>query len=277
MAQATAPTITAVIITKNEASMIANCIESLRWCNEILVIDNESEDLTAELARDLGARVITAKESSFAALRTRALKHTKTDWIFYVDADERVTPSLSQEILVRIETTADTSFKMKRQNVMFGQPISYTGWQQDWVERIFKREALIEWFGEIHESPRTKGSSSRLKTALIHLTHRSTVDGLRKSAVWTGIEARLLWEAKTPPVTALTLLRKTSMEFWRRLIIHQGYRDGMVGWIESFIQAFNRLLVYVQLWELQQQPPLSEQYERLEQQLAEQWRHSQPK
>ena len=105
--------ITAVIIAKNEESMIANCIDSLRWCSEILVIDNGSDDTTPHVAESLGARVVSYKTGSFAALRERAQKYVKTDWLFYIDADERVSPMLAKEISVHLETHTAQALRMK--------------------------------------------------------------------------------------------------------------------------------------------------------------------
>lgn len=268
----TTPSITAVIIARDEADMIANCIETVRWCDDIIVIDNGSIDATPELARELGARVIEHQTDSFANLRSRALKYVKTDWLFYVDADERVTPSLSSEVLVQIETTPAHALKTLRHNYMYGQKMEHGGWQHDWVTRIFRRSRLKGWFGQIHESPDFDGEAISLHHPLIHLTHRNTVDGLLKSASWTPIEAELLASNLTQAITARTLLRKALMEIFRRLVVKKGYRDGMVGWIEALIQGMNRLLVYIQVWEQQQSPSLSEKYQTLEQEIAGAWR-----
>lgn len=179
------PTITAVIIAKNEEQMIDVCIETLRWCDEILVIDNGSTDATAKKAEALGARVISFSSHSFARVREEALKHTETDWILYIDADERVTPILAKEIAVQIETGAAVAISMKRKNYFLGHPFSYGGWQHDVVTRAFKASALSGWKGEIHESPVWSGDEVVLQSFLLHFTHRSVVDNLKKSAEWT--------------------------------------------------------------------------------------------
>lgn len=264
--------ITAVIIAKNEEKMIANCIESLRWCSEILVIDNGSDDATPQVAESIGARVISHKTESFADLRERALKHVKTDWLFYIDADERVTPMLAKEVAVHLETNSAQALRFRRENVLYGKTFHHGGWQHDYVTRVFQRKALSGWEGDIHESPVFEGEAITLHSPLIHLTHRSTVESLKKTISWTPMEARLLHEANAEPVTLMTLMRKGGMAVIRGAIFKQGSKDGIEGWIEAVVQGINRVLVYIQLWELQQSPTLPEKYQHKEEEIAQMWK-----
>lgn len=266
------PNITAVIITKNEELMLANCIETLRWCKEILVIDSDSSDQTPEIAERLGAKVVSTHAQSFAERRNVALDHVKTDWLFYIDADERVAPQLAKEILVQIETTAAGALEIHRQNMMYGKFFLNGGWGNEFVQRIFRKQTLAGWKGDIHESPIYEGEIVRLHSSLFHLTHRNTIDGLFKTATWTPLEAKLLFDANIPPVTGVVLLRKTVMEFIRRAFLWSGRKDGIEGYIEAGIQAMNRFLVYVQVWELQQQPSLTEKYHEKEMDFMKMWK-----
>ena len=134
------------------------------------------------------------------------------------------------------------------------------------------RSVLTEWQGQIHESPAVDGQIVNLHAPILHLTHRSTRQNLLKSADWTPIEAQLLFDAGQPPITFGTLMRKGVMEFWRRAWIKKGYRDGMAGMVEAVVQALNRIMVYIQVWELQQQPSLPERYQIHEQKISNQWR-----
>lgn len=264
--------ISALIIAKNEETMIGNCIATLSWCKEVIVIDDGSTDTTRDIAENLGAHVISFKHSSFSRLREEALKRAKSDWVFYVDADERVTPTLAKEIQVMIETSDASAFRVQRENIYFGKRFQAGGWQDDWVERVFKKDALEGWFGEVHESPRYSGTCIDLKTKLIHFTHRDVVSGLFKTASWTPMEAEALFKAGVPKVTFWTLLRKGCMEFFRRALVQKGYRDGMEGLVEALIQGINRMLVYMQVWELQQKPSIPERYAAKESQIAELWK-----
>lgn len=268
--------ITAIIITKNEELMIANCIESLRWCKEIVVIDNGSQDETAKLAEALGARVVGFASHDFSKVRNEGARRSKTDWIFYVDADERVTPELAREILVNIETNTGDVFRVKRENVCYGHRLTKGGWENDWVRRVFRKKTLTGWEGTIHESPIFEGKVVNLGSPLLHLTHRSTQDNLYKSAAWTKIEAKLLSKAGVGRVTFVTLLRKGVMEFLRRAYFKKGYQDGMVGLVEALVQGLNRMMVYIQVWEMQQKPTLPDRYLKIEKDLASAWKKQLP-
>lgn len=264
--------ITAIIIAKNEEAMIANCIETLRWCDDVLVINNNSSDATVGIAHRAGVKVITI-DGTFAELRNEGLAKTKTDWILYVDADERVTPALANEIKSVIASdTPFTSYLLNRQNILYGSHLQHGGWDQDRVVRLFKRTNLKTWVGEVHEHAEVSGEEGSLQESLIHFTHRSIIDGLEKTIEWTPIEAELLYKAQTSPVTLGTLLRKGGMEVWRRAILKGGYKDGLVGWVEALVQGMNRMLVYMQVWEKQQKPSLPDRYQQYEKAIHALWK-----
>jgi len=267
-------TLTGIVIARNEAAMIANCVDTLRFCDEILLINNGSTDETEKIAENMGVRVINLGSDDFAKLRNEGLKRAKTDWVIYIDADERVTPELAAEIKVNIETSTAPVFSFYRQNYCYGNLLNRGGFGKDLVTRVFKREILSKWQGKIHESPVFTGEAKVLTQKLIHLTHRSTQENLHKSAEWTLKEAELLYEAKVPPVTLLTLLRKFTMELLRRAIFKRGYQDGMTGWVEAIVQGMNRVMVYLQVWELQARPNIKDKYEAVEKELARRWKNS---
>lgn len=266
------PSISAIILTKNEQDMIANCLETLGWCNEVIVVDDGSTDMTGAIAERAGAVVIKSKPGLFADLRTQGLRKAKSDWVLYVDADERVSPQLAREIQRVTSSGQHQIWKVRRNDIQYGKWMEHGGWEKDWIERLFLKSALKEWSGTIHESPMYEGSVGQLEHPLVHLTHRNIRDGLLKSAEWTGYEAQLLFEAKTSPVTGRTLLRKTVMEFYRRLIKQKGYKDGVEGWIEALTQAMNRFLVYARLWEFQRTPSLDETYRKIDETILKEWK-----
>ena len=256
--------ITAVIVAKNEEIMIGGCLKCLEWCQEILVIDTGSTDQTVDLAEQAGAKVIHFQHPSFAKLRNEAIKHLTTEWFIYIDVDERVTPTLAKEIGVTIETKKVTAIQIRRTNIYFGIEFKHGGWQNDLVTRGFCKASKVVWQGEIHESPQFEGQFELLKSPLLHFSHREVAAGLVKSAAWTPIEAKLLVDAAHPPVTLRTILRKGLAEFLRRDMLQAGYKDGLAGSIEALIQAINRMLVYIQVWEKQQIPSSAEKYQKME-------------
>ncbi|AKM81442.1 MAG: Glycosyl transferase family 2 [Candidatus Pacebacteria bacterium GW2011_GWF2_38_9] len=264
--------ITALVIAKNEEKMLQACLETLSFCQKIIVLDDGSTDQTASIAENYNCQVISFAHDSFSKLREKARDLVETDWLFYVDADERVTPALAKEILLHIEKNDCQVMTIHRQNVCYGKKFAFGGWQDDFVTRVFKKENLLSWQGEIHESPIFKGLNLTLQHELVHLTHRSTQDNLRKSAEWTIKEATALADASVKKVNLVVILRKGMMEFYRRAIKHQGYKDGMAGIVEALVQGINRMIVYIQVWELQQKPSIKNNYEKEEEEIKNLWR-----
>lgn len=267
--------ISALIIAKNEEEMIGPCIECLQWCDEVIVLDSGSTDNTIKIAESKGANVISFSHPSFSRLREEALKQSTGDWVIYIDADERVTPKLAREIQVNIETNQAGALSLNRENYHFGQKFSYGGWGNEQIVRVFDKNKIKGWSGEVHESPVFDGNVVALKIPLIHLTHRSIKDGLLKTAAWTPIEAKLIAESIEKSggkkVSQLGILKKGVMEFIRRYIFKKGYKDGVPGFMESVVQGINKILVYMQVWELQQKPSIREKYRDIEEQIAKNW------
>lgn len=252
--------VTAIILAKNEEAMLPGCLKTLGWCKEIILIDDGSTDKTAEIAESAGAKVIAFKHQSFARRREEGAKYASQDWLFYIDSDERVTPQLAQEIQINLETNQFLAFQLIRENIFFGKLFQHGGWETDTVTRLIKANALRGWRGEIHESPLITGKTSVLKSPLLHFSHRTVADGLVKSASWTPVEAQLIAKANHQTVTFMRIVKKGLGEFWRRAVKNKGYQDGEAGMMESLIQAINRMLVYLQVWELQQTPPIKDLY-----------------
>lgn len=264
-------TIAGLVIARNEEQWIGHCLDTLAWCDQLLVIDDGSTDKTVEVAESKGASVISFKHSSFSRLREEALRRVETDWVIYLDADERLTPTSAREVQVKIETREAEVFRFRRRNIHFGRELKHGGWENDWVERVFLRSHLKGWQGDVHETPVFKGKVADLALPLLHLTHRDVISGLKKTIAWTPIEAEALATELDSPVTFWTFIRKSGLEFFKRAFWRGGVRDGMPGLVEALIQAVNRLLVYIQVWEKQQKPPIASAYERWEEELAEDW------
>lgn len=267
-----APQVTAIIIARNEEKMIANCIETLRWCSEIIVLDTGSDDRTAELAERLGATVKKAKGTNFSDWRNEAAQGIKTEWVLYIDADERVTPALAKTIQGRMLRPDYDAYKILRNNIHYGKWLQYGGWGNDWLLRLFRTSKLKGWVGQVHEHAEIVGRIGEIEEPLVHLTHRSLFDGLRKSIEWTDVEARLFLQAGHPKIGPLRLIKVVLFDFLQRLIFKRAWKDGVEGVIEAMIQSMNRFLVYVRLWELQQKPSLPQRYERIEQEIEKQWK-----
>lgn len=265
------PSISAIVITHNEENMISNCLDALQGFDEIVVVDNSSTDHTAELAKRAGAHVIEVREASFAESRNAGLKAAKSDWILYVDADERLTPALAHEIREKSALSEYPVYAIRRQNVMYGQVMQHGGWEKDSVVRLFKKTALRGWKGDVHEHAEVEGETGELKQALVHFTHRNMQQGLEKTAVWTGIEAQLIYQADKKKITFGSMFIGFLKSLVKRVVFQRAYKDGQAGLVEAFVQAMNRFIVLERVWELQQEPTLEGKYDQYEKQLTEVW------
>ncbi len=247
--------ISIVIITRNEEEMIEDCLKSSSWADEIILLDTGSTDKTIKIAENYGAKIVLAekKERDFAAWHNQGKKEASGEWLFKLDADERITPELKKEIQKVIKEKGFNAYAVPRQNILLGKVMRFGGWYPDYQIRLFKKDKLIRWQGKLHERPLFEGELGYLKNPMVHITHRDLSSMVKKTSEWSKIEADLLFKAKHPPVTWWRLLRMMLTEFWQRGIKQQGWRDGTVGWIEIIFQMFSRFITYARLWEKQNQ------------------------
>lgn len=240
--------ISAVIIAKNEQDRIEKCLTSLKWVDEILVVDNNSSDKTPAIAKRLGAKVIEAPSSDFSELRNIGKEHVNGKWILYVDADEVVPEALRQEILDKIRTKEPVAYYIRRKNFYLGQPWPF----QDKMQRLFLKSKLIGWYGAVHETANVDGPVDTLNYLLEHHTHRTLEEMVAKTNEWSKTEAQLRLDANHPPVVWWRLLRVMMTGFWQSFIRERGWRAGTVGLIESISQGYSMFITYAKLWEKQQ-------------------------
>lgn len=272
----TEPTVTAIIIARNEEQMLVNCLETLRWCQEIVVLDTGSTDRTAELAARAGAKVTTATGTNFAAWRNEAAHQASSEWLLYIDADERVTPELAKSLQSRMRRREYDAFTLRRNDIHLGKWLQHGGWSQDKLLRLIKRTQLRGWVGAVHEHAEINGRIGQIDEPLVHLTHRNLYDGLHKSIAWTDVEAQLMLAANHPRITPLRLFKIVIFDIVNRLVFKLAWKDGPEGTIEALIQSMNRFLVYVRLWELQQQPSLPARYHKIESTIQKLWQKHAP-
>lgn len=246
--------ISVIIGAKNEEKFIPDCLESVKWADEILVFINpDSTDKTEEIAREFKVRIIEQKpkEMNFAAWHNQGLKEAKGDWLLWVDADERVPPLLREEIEAAIRSKKYTAYAIPRRNFLLGKELKHGGWSPDYVKRLFKKKNLEKWVGELHEEPVFEGEMGHLKNPMIHPQPERIEPALEKSIAWSGIEAELLLKAGHPKIVWWRVLRMGATTLFDRLIKKRGFLDGIEGWIESVYQSFHTMMIYLRLWELQ--------------------------
>jgi glycosyltransferase involved in cell wall biosynthesis len=253
--------ISAIILTKNEEGIIRDCLESVGWVDEIIIVDDHSTDGTLKVIRDLGVRkiILAENESSFSDRRNLGAKKAQGQWLLYVDADERVTPMLREEIKAVVGKGDYAAYAIPRRNIRLTKELHYGGWWPDYVLRLIKKSQLKEWQGDLHEQPLINGQVGHLEEALVHFSHRGSFEHkLQNTINWSKIEAQKLYEANHPPMTIPRFLSAMGREFYKRMIKYQAFRDGTEGIVEAFYQVFSVFITYARLWEMQTKPDLHE-------------------
>lgn len=243
--------ISGVIIAKNEEKLIGDALESLSFCNEIVVIDNGSTDETKKISEEKGARVYELISNDFSELRNLGLAKSTGEYILYLDADERLSDELKKEISKIIKEEAEYSaFKLQRKNFYLGN----NAWPHiEKMERLFKKDKLETWRGKLHESPVVEGKIGELSGFIYHYTHRDFESMIEKTIVWSDIEAVNRFNGGHPKITWWRFPRVMITAFLNSYIKERGFKAGAVGLIESFYQSFSMFITYAKLWELQHQ------------------------
>lgn len=242
-----------VIATKNEEKTIHDCLKSVGWADEIIIVDDFSTDRTIEIAKRFKAKIFFNRWQGFSEQKNYGFEKTSRDWILFIDADERVTPELKEEILkiVNSSETIFSAYNIPRLNNILGKDLYYGGWYPDYQKRLVKREKFKGWVGKLHETMVTQGGIGKLTSNIYHLTHRGITWMLNKSIIYTEYEAEERFNNQHPQMVWWRFFRPPVQEFFFRLIIKCGWRDGPIGLIEAIYQAFNQFIIYARLWEMQ--------------------------
>lgn len=238
--------ISVIIITKNEADRIARCIQSvLSLSDDVIVVDSGSDDETVSIAKELGAIVHETKWKGFG--RTKNFGHTlaQHDWILSLDADEYVSEELLEE-LQKLTVDDECVYGINRQNLYFGKVINHSGWNPDWVVRLFNRKK-IQWNDNlVHEKLKIPEETKivRLNGRLIHESYRSLEDHKTKIESYAHLRAKI-WHANN---TTPGFWKSFFGPFWKGFksyILKLGFLDGKEGWT---IARMNSYLVKRQLY-----------------------------
>lgn len=237
-----APQLTAVILTLNEAKHIQQCIESLQWCDRIVVFDSFSDDDTIYLAQKAGAEIHQSIFENYAQQRNAALEAIQTDWVFFVDADERGTPELAAEIRHVIANRPEHGWYVPRHNYIFGKLTLGAGWYPDYQLRLF-RHGYVQYERPVHEIAAVDGEIGYLQHPLIHHNYRDTAHFHKKQRAYTSYDARILYRQGIRPKPHNFVLQPLR-QFWWRFVTLKGYRDGFHGLHLSLLMMYYEWVKY---------------------------------
>lgn len=228
--------ISAIVIARNESSNLSDCLATLAWADERLVVDAFSTDGTTDgLLRDV--RVVERRWTDFAQQRDASLRLAVHDWVFFVDADERVPAKLQEEIRARVGVEAFAGYWIPRRNRIFGHWMRGAGWSPDYQLRVMDRRcAAYAPDRPVHELVNIKGTVGRMEHPLEHLSYTSVAEFRARQRLYAEAVADGLYRSGTrrrPTAMVLQPLR----EFWRRLVRQRGYEDGGVGVLLAALMA----------------------------------------
>ncbi len=246
--------LSAVVIALNEEKNIGDCLASLAFADEIIVVDTGSADKTVEIAKNNNAKVINTTQGSYKDWRTKGLESARGEWVMYVDTDERVTPLLRKEVVQTItsyDANSPTAYAIPRKNIILGHELKHGGWWPDYVIRLFIKAHLSGWKNELHEEPIYSGDLGYLNEPLTHLKHNNLEDMVTKTNKWSLTEAKLLYDSHHPKMVWWRFFRIMATEAWLRIVKEKAFLDGSVGILYALYQVWSRFITYAKLWELQ--------------------------
>jgi glycosyltransferase involved in cell wall biosynthesis len=239
-----------VILTKNEKSNIKDCIKSVPFADELLVIDDNSKDNTVDLAKGFGARVIIrALNENYASQKNFALREAKYDWVMFIDADERITKELEKEILTAIKSQKYSSFQFKRMDLFLGKWLKYgdVGAYRD--IRLMKKGSG-SWLRKVHEYFEAKGEVGTIENPICHYSH-PTIEKLMESVNrWSSWHAAANREEKKHS-NIIKIVFWPKLKFIDNYVLKFGFLDGVHGFVFSIFMSFHSFLAWSSLWLLQ--------------------------
>lgn len=249
VAQRARPPISVVVITRNEADNITDCLEGVRWADEIIVVDSGSTDRTRELARQQDARVIDIDWAGFGAAKQRGVDEARGPWVLSIDADERVTPALAEEIQRAVCDEQYAGYEMPRLTSFVGVWVRHSGWYPDFVLRLFCKDCGRFSQALVHEGVTVDGAVGRLTHDLLHYSYRSLTDYLQRLNRYTTLAAQELHDRGVRAALWQPLLKPPAI-FLKRYLLKAGFLDGWTGLQIAFLSAVYVFVKYAKLRDL---------------------------
>jgi len=251
--QVAMPSLSVVIITKNAAAHIADCLASVTFADEIIVLDSGSHDNTLGICRQFTEKVfINTDWPGFGIQKNRALNYARSDWVLSLDADEQVTPALQQAIQRAIQQSTATAFKIPRHSCYCGQWIKYSGWQADYVTRLFRRDCARFSDDLVHERLQVlHGNVGTLTAPLLHFSFDSLEDVLNKVNTYSSASAQMLYTRGQRGSVGKAILHGL-WAFIRTYLLKRGFLDGRAGFLLAISNAEGTYYRYIKLMYLQE-------------------------
>ena len=240
-----------VIIAKNEASRIADCLKSIDWAGEVIVLDDFSTDNTVEVCKQFTPKVYQRRTDSEGKQRNHAYSLASNEWVLSLDADERVSPELRTEIVDLLKTDAPCNgYTIPRKNYMGSTWVRFGGMYPSAQLRLFRKDKFkYDEQAEVHPQAYMPDPRGSLKSDIIHFTYRDFTDAINKLDRQTDLEAQK-WFREKRKIGIFSIVRKTIDRFWRAYFSKQGYKDGVIGLFLAVNSGMYQFLSFAKYWEL---------------------------
>lgn len=243
------PALSAVLIVKNEEKNIEACLRSVAFAGEAVVVDSGSTDHTMELARAHAAKVVSRPFDDFSSQKNFAVSQASGEWVFSIDADERVPEELRDEILrVAADPGSAAAFAVRRRTNLFGRVFRASGLQDDAPVRLFRRGKGV-FVNPVHEVVRVDGRIGRLKHPLDHRSFQTLGEYWAKLQHYTEVEARQS-VGSFPRGRFRTFFGRPFYRFFSIYVLKQGFRDGFEGWVYAVLSGYYEWLRWMKRWEV---------------------------
>ena len=242
-----------ILITKNEEANLKDCLESVSFANEIIVVDSQSSDKTQEIAQSFGAKLeITSDWPGFGPQKNRALNLATQEWVLSIDADERVTPELKEELLAVISSKdAANCYAIPRSSWYCGRFMKHSGWYPDYVDRLFKRGTAKFSDHLVHERLLPDGQVAKLKNHFLHYSFRDFSQVLKKVDAYSTASAEQAY-LKGKRSSVGKAIGHGLWAFFRTYFLRRGFLDGSQGLALAISNAEGTYYRYIKIWLLEQ-------------------------
>jgi glycosyltransferase involved in cell wall biosynthesis len=239
--------ISTVVLTKNEEKNIKNCLQSVKWCDEIIIVDDCSDDQTVKIAKKMGAKVFSRRlKGDFAAQRNFALRQAQGEWVLFVDADERVPDQLAAEIKQAIENEKVNGFFLKRQDFFRGKRLQHGETASIRLLRL-GRKGVGRWQRRVHETWEVRGELGELKEALFHYPHPTLTEFLEEVNFYSSLNAQEFLR-KGKRAGLIQIIAYPPGKFLQNYIFRLGFLDGTPGAIVALMMSFHSFLTRAKLY-----------------------------
>ena len=242
--------ITVAIITKDEERNIRDCLESVKWADEIVVVDNGSTDRTLSICQEYGARIFQEEWKGYSGQKNSAIEKAGNEWVLNLDADERVSPELRQEMQKSLGENRDVdAFWIPRKNFFLGRWIRYCGWYPDLNLRLFRKSQGR--FGEraVHERVEVQGKTATLTHPLIHKTYQSLSDFFVRMDRYSTLAAQEM-QQEGREFRLLDVVFRPPFTFLQMYLLRAGFLEGYLGFVLSVLYSYYTFAKYIKLKEL---------------------------